>query len=449
MSHKASFEVTASIPKWAGTREEDSLVELLSEVHVVAGRLIERAVEAELQEFIGASWHERNAATRRTTRAGYRTRRFTVLGRDMMLRIPRARVAGFRSRFLPFRQRRHAEFDRWAVEAYLSGASMRETTAQLYRMFGTSVSPTTVSTLVKALDEERRLFQSRSLLGDYAFLVLDGMYIRSVPLPAPCLRGVRRGSAARKLVVLLVRGIKADGTRELVDFRLAVGERERAWEDFLRDLFDRGLEGEAVQCFVHDGSDGLEAALDSVYGAVATQRCICHKLANVWESVRHKDRHPAIRQDASSVYDAETPEEAREQLAAFGRRWTRREPEAVVTFRRDFEATLTYLTIPLEYRRWIRTSNPLERTIRELRRRLRSMGTFQGLDSCRRLVYVAIKKLSHQRRNSVPYSLWTSQPWYGSKRRRKPPTQAPAVRSLWKEAFTHLRRGISSIAHFA
>ena len=398
MSHKASFEVTVSIPDCVGTREEGSLEELLSEVHDVTGRLIERAVEDELKAFIGASWHERNAATRRTTRAGYRKRRFTVLGRDVMLRIPRARVAGFRSRFLPFRQRRHAEFDRWAVEAYLSGASMRETTAQLYRMFGTSVSPTTVSTLVKALDEERRSFQSRRLSDDYAFLVLDGMYIRSVPLPAPCLRGVRRGSAARKLVVLLVRGIKPDGTRELVDFRLAVGERERAWEDFLRDLFDRGLEGEPVQCFVHD---------------------------------------------------AETPEEARDRLGAFSRRWTRREPEAVATFRRDFDATLTYLTIPLEYRRWIRTSNPLERTIRELRRRLRPMGTFQGIDSCRRLVYVAVKKLSPERRNSVPYSLWTSQPWYAAKRRPKPPTKAPAVRSLWKEVFTHFRRGISRIAHFA
>lgn len=439
----SSFEVPLSIPDAAGNPEEDSLAWVLDEAYRMTGRLIEQAVESELAEFIGAGWHERHAAGRRTTRAGYRRRRFTVLGRDVELRIPRARVAGFRSRFLPFRRRRHAAFDRWAVEAYLSGASMRETTAQLYRMFGTSVSPTTVSTLVKGLDAERRAFQSRRLGDTYRFLVLDGMYVRSLPAAASCVRGVRHGTAARKLVVLLVRGIQADGTRELVDFRLAVGERERAWEDFLRDLFDRGLEGAPVECFVHDGSEGLEAALDSVYGAVATQRCICHKLANVWEAVRQKDRHAAIRQDASAVYDVETPSAAREQLAAFGRRWTRREPEAVATFRRDFDATLTYLSVPPEYRRWIRTSNPLERYIRELRRRTRPMGTFQGLSSCRRLVYVAIKKLSAERRNGVPYSLWTSQPWSGSQRRRRPPDPAPVIRSLWKETFTHLRRGIS------
>jgi len=449
MDQKAALEITASIPDLVSRTEEDFWAGVFAESYGVVTRLIEAAVASELAEFIGAAWHERGAAGRRTTRAGYRPRRFTVLGQDVMLRLPRARIAGFRSRFLPFRERRHKAFDRWAVEAYVSGASMRETTAELWAMFGTSVSPTTVSTLLKTLDEEREAFQSRRLADDYEFLVLDGMYVRSLPAPAPCLRGVASGTAARKLVVLLVRGIKADGTRDLIDFRLAAGEREQAWENFLRDLFDRGLEGESVRCFVHDGSDGLEAALDSVYGAVRTQRCIAHKLGNVWDAVENKDKHARIRKDASAIYDAETPEEAHKRLGRFGRKWTRREPEAVATLRRDFDATLTYLTVPVAYRRWIRTSNPLERLIRELRRRTRPMGTFQGIDSCRRLLYVAIKKISDERRSPVPYALWTSPPHPGGKRRRRPRTEPPALHSLWKEAFNKINRGISRIAHFS
>ena len=441
MDQKEVFDVKVSIAELVARGEEDFWEDVFAESYGVVGRLIEAALEAELTEFIGASWHERGAADRRTTRAGYRERRFTVLGRDVMLRVPRARIAGFRSRFLPFRERRHKAFDRWAVEAYVSGASMRETTAQLYEMFGTSVSPTTISGLVKALDAERAAFQSRRLSDEYVYLVFDAMYVRCLPEPAPRLRGIRRGTAARKLAVLLVRGIKADGTRELIDFRVAEGEREVAWERFLRDLFDRGLEGEAVRCFVHDGSDGLENALDSVYGAVATQRCIAHKLGNVWDAVEDKDAHKAIRRDASAVYDAETEADARQRLATFGRTWTRREPEAVATLRRDFHATLTYFSIPAEHRRWMRTTNPLERIIRELRRRLRPMGTFQSPDSCRRLIYVAIKKLSHERRNAVPYSLWRSQPGYGSRRRSRTPIPAPDVHPLWKEIYLSLRRG--------
>lgn len=441
MDEQQVVNVSVSIPDLAASTEEDFWAGVFGESYGLIGRLMEAAMEMELTEFIGACWHERAAPGRRTTRAGYRQRWFTVLGRDVMLRVPRARIAGFRSRFLPFRERRHKEFDRWAVEAYVAGASMRETTAQLYGMFGTSVSPMTISGLVKALDAERAVFQSRRLADDYVYLVLDGMYVRSLPAAAPRLRGVRRGTAAKKLVVLLVRGIKADGTRELIDFRVAEGERERAWEDFLRDLFDRGLEGEAVRCFVHDGSDGLENALDSVYGAVTTQRCIAHKLGNVWDAVRDKDTHQAVRRDASAVYDAATEADARQRLATFGRTWTQREPEAAAALRREFDATLTYFRIPVKHRRWMRTTNPIERTIRELRRRLRPMGTFQGLDSCRRLIYGAIKKLSDERRNAVPYSLWRSQPWYGSRRRSRAPTHAPDVHALWKEIYLSLNRG--------
>jgi len=441
MDPEQVFEVTVSIPDLAGRAEEDFWDGVFAESYGVVARLIEAALEAELTEFIGAGWHERSAPERRTTRAGCRRRRFTVLGRDVMLRVPRARKAGFRSRFVPFRERRHKAFDRWAVEAYVSGASLRETTAQLYEMFGTSVAPTTISGLVKALDTERAAFQSRRLSDDYVYLVLDGMYVRSLPAPAPRLRGVRRGTAAKKLAVLLVRGIKADGTRELIDFRVAEGEREFAWERFLRELFDRGLEGKAMRCFVHDGSDGLENALDSVYGAVATQRCIAHKLRNVWDAVEDKEAHKAIRRDASAVYDAATEADARQRLATFGRTWTRREPEAVATLRREFGATLTYFSIPAEHRRWMRTTNPLERIIRELRRRTRPMGTFQGLDSCRRLIYVAIKKLSDERRNAVPYSLWRSQPSCGSRRRSRASIPAPDVHALWKEIYLSLRRG--------
>ena len=85
----------------------------------------------------------------------------------------------------------------------------------------------------------------------------------------------------------------------------------------------------------------------------------------------------------------------------------------------DFEQTPRFLTVPKEHRQWVKTTNPLERFIRELRRRTRPMGTFQGLASCRRLIYVAIWKLSDPRRNAIPYSLWPSQPWYGLGRRTR------------------------------
>lgn len=92
-----------------------------------------------------------------------------------------------------------------------------------------------------------------------------------------------------------------------------------------------------------------------------------------------------------------------------------------------------------EHRHWVTTTNPLERYIREVRRRSRPMGTFQGLASCRLLIYVAVLRLSNERRNAIPYSLWTSQPGYGTRRRRTRPRGQPDLDALRKELRLALR----------
>lgn len=397
---------------------------------------IQTALQQEIQEFVGADWHERCAEGRRTYRSGYRPRRFLVLGREVTLRMPRARQAGFRSQLLGFRRRRSEQVDRTIVNAYVAGASMRETTAFLHQTWGTSVCPSTVSALVRELEVERRAFQSRSLSDNYLYLVLDAMYVRCQVDPSPRLSGQTGGSSVRKVAVLLVRGIRLDGTRELVDFRLAPGERESAWEAFLLDLYRRGLRGDKTALFIHDGSDGLENALDSVFGPGGRQRCICHKLGNLWDAVVDKDAHASIRKEAAAIYDVDTAAEARGRLASFASAWRDREPQAVATLEADFEQTLLFLAVPRQHRRWVTTTNPIERLIRELRRRLRPMGTFQGVASCRCLLYVAVWKLSDERRNAIPYSLWTSQPWYGLGRRTRRRRRCRLERldkAFWKE----------------
>ncbi|MHC4933818.1 MAG: IS256 family transposase [Planctomycetota bacterium] len=434
------FVVNVSIPEIAAKPATDFWVAVEASLIALLCRLLPRVLEAELDAFIGAAWHERSSE-RKTTRAGYRTRRFTVFGRDVDLRIPRARMAGFRSEFLPFRKRRHKDFDQWVLSLYMAGTSMRETTAALYEMFGTSVSPTTVSHIVRTIDAERRTFQSRPLSDAYSYLVFDAMHLACLPAPASALKGVKTGTGAVPVAVLLVRGIREDGTREVVDFRLATGEAEAAWEPFLADLFARGLEGANTQLFVHDGADGLANALHTVYGPVAHQRCVFHKLGNVWDATDHKARHKTIRKEAAAVYDVDTPEEAWKRLADWSDRWSTREPRAVANFCADFEDTLGFLAVPKAHRRWVSTSNPAERYIRELRRRLRPMGVLQGLHSANVLVYVAVKKVSAERRDAIPYSLWTTQERYGLKRKtpskRKPPR--PDMHALHKELYGALR----------
>jgi putative transposase len=420
MARWQMISVLANISDWLGRGPERFWQAAHACMSNWLAKAIGAALEYEIERFVGAGWHQRSPAERRTYRSGYRPRRLMVLGREVTFRMPRVRMAGFRSELLGFRKRRSDEMDRAIVNAYVAGASMRETTALLHQMWGTSVCPATISELVRQLDARRRKFQARRLSDDYLYLVLDAMHVRCQVAPSCRLRGTRKGQSVRKVAVLLVRGIRLDGGRELVDFRLAPGERESAWQAFLLSLYRRGLRGRGTALFIHDGSEGLENALDSVFGPGGRQRCICHKLGNLWDAVRDKEAHKSIRREAAAIYDVDTAAEARERLAAFAASWRDREPQALASLEADFEKTLLFLAVPREHRSWVTTTNPLERYIRELRRRTRTMGTFQGLMSCRCLVYVAIWKLSNERRNAIPYSLWKSQPWYGRGRRQPP-----------------------------
>jgi len=419
MSERQMIGVPVSVSDWLGDGPERFWEAARDDMSAWLVEAIGAALEHEVEQFVGAGWHERSPQGRKTYRCGYRPRRFMVLGQEVAFRMPRVRMAGFRSEFLGFRKRRSEETDRAIVNAYVAGASMRETTALLHQMWGASVCPSTVSQLVGQLDAQRRKFQARRLSDDYLYVVLDAMWVRCQVAPSPRLGGAKKGRSIQKVAVLLARGIRLDGSRELVDFRLAPGERESAWEAFLRSLYDRGLTGEKTALFIHDGSEGLANALDSVFGPGGRQRCVCHKLGNLWDAVADKEAHKSIRREAAEIYDVETAEQARQRLAGFASTWRDREPQAVASLEMDFEKTLLFLAVPRNHRRWVTTTNPLERYIRELRRRTRPMGTFQDLDSCRRLVYVAIWKLTDERRNAIPYSLWPSQPWYGKGRRRR------------------------------
>ncbi len=371
--------VLASISDWLGQGSERFWEAAHGCLANWLAKAIGVALEHEIQQFVGAGWHERSPEARRTYRCGYRPRRFMVLGQEVTFRMPRVRTAGFRSELLGFRKRRSEEVDRAIVNAYVTGASMRETTALLHQMWGTSVCPSTVSKLVGQLDARRQAFQTRRLSNDYLYLALDAMYVRCQVAPSARLGGVRPGASVRKVAVLLVRGIRLDGSRELVDFRLASGERESPWQAFLLSLYCRGLTGEKTALFIHDGSNGLANALDSVFGPGGRQRCVCHKLGNLWDAVADKEAHASIRQEAAEIYDVDTADEARRRLAEFALTWRDVEPQAVASLEADFDKTLLFLAVPRAHRHWVTTTNPIERLIRELRRRTRPMADSSAL----------------------------------------------------------------------
>ena len=385
---------------------------LCEQARTLASGLLNRLMEAERDDLIGCAAYARSN-DRRGYRNGYETRRLdTSLGR-LRLRRPRVRATAepFRTVVVQAYQRRWRQIDAAVRRWVAGGLSTRAAAAEVTRTFGAIVSATTVSRIVADLDAEIRWFHQRPLgPGRYRYLFLDGKHVWT------CHRRRRRGRGKkRKAVILLAWGIRHDGAEELVDFRVAGAEDEASWTALLTSLEARGLKpattkwDEGLELIITDGDGGLEAARLMVYDGVPHQRCVFHRLKNLAEHVIDRDHLDRMRAEAAAIYKGvDGLPQAWARLRRWLTRWIEVEPEAAKWFVDDFDLTLRYLTVPRAWRRRVKTTNPIERFIRELSRQFDRRGICPSEVSWERATYLTWLHIKHggyaptRRRGSPP-----------------------------------------------
>jgi putative transposase len=188
---------------------------------------------------------------------------------DIELSVPRTR------RFAPTAvlrayARRPEQVDRMILACFVLGLSTRKVGEALLPILGRPISPMTVSTVAKQLDRVVVAFHARPLTQSYRVVMLDGVVLAR-----------KTGAGALKRPVLVALGLRPDGKKEVIDFRLAASESAAEWERFLGDLIRRGLSGPGLEMICVDGGPGLLAALPTAYPGVPVQRCWAHKIRNV------------------------------------------------------------------------------------------------------------------------------------------------------------------------
>ena len=298
----------------------------------------------------------------------------TELG-DIALSVPRTRTFSALAVVRAY-ARRAAHIDRMVLACFVLGLSTRKVAIALSPILGRRISAGTVSQVAKTLDAAVAAFHRRPLKDQYPVLMLDGVVLAR-----------KTGAGALRRPVLVALGLRPDGKKEIIDWRLAVAESAAQWEQFLTDLFRRGLEGSRLEMICVDGGAGLLAALPTVYPGVPVQRCWAHKIRNVLDKVKKADRN-AVKAGLHRVMNAETVVKARTAARRFADRWQETYPPAVACLRNDLDDLLTcfrYKT--LEERKKVRTTNAIERRFREVRRRTRPMGVFQDRTSMDRILF--------------------------------------------------------------
>jgi putative transposase len=337
-------------------------------MRLIAQNFIQNALEALRDQALALAWNQR-ATQRRDHRNGYYGRTLGSLYGTLHLRIPRCRSVPLDSWIIFDRyQRRMHDVDRILRHAYLLGASTRGDAELAEQIFGGSLSPQSISNLMKALDEDLAGYRRQPITDCYPVIYIDGMYVHML--------------GHERTVVMIVLGAKQDGTKDVLGFCVGPGE---SCGDLLKDLQDRGLK--TVRLFVSDDSGPVRAAIAQHYPEVPWQYCAVHRLADLRKKIGDEPYRDDMVQEAACVFRCPSKRAAVDTALGWAKRWKGLNPYAVQCFLENLSDSLSFYELPQGWWRRIRTNNPLERMIRTLRIRLRPMNCFANVPAVERAVF--------------------------------------------------------------
>ena len=336
--------------------------------------LLEAMAESEVEKRAGVRLHERGE-TRADHRNGYRRRNVQMSYQVVEIRIPRLRGQGFVPSFLEPNHRAIAEVEGWVAKAYLSGLSRSGVIRLLESTTGCRPSDDLLRRVQEELDTMVKVFRERPLTGRYQYLFLDAAWTKDIV-----------GMNATRICIMTAVGVTYSGEKEILGFERITTENESGWRGFLTRLKDRGLEPADVSLVISDEHNGLLKAASEVLGDVPHQLCWAHRCRNVRKAVLSADRKAVIA-GLREVYDARSLLWSKDAFRRWETRWSGQYPGVVQAVKEDLGHLLAFYNCPQLHWEYLRTSNPIERVFRELRRQQFGCGAFANREACNRAVF--------------------------------------------------------------
>lgn len=333
--------------------------------------LVQDALEAEMDQVIGAGRYERSE-TRRGRRSGYYTRSLITRVGTLELRVPQDRNGEFSTQLFERYQRSEKALVSALAEMYVQGVSTRKVKAITEELCGHSFSASAISEINKGLDAQLEAFSKRRLEEEYPYLILDARYER-----------VRENGTISQKAVLVAIGVNWDGRRCVLATEVGNRESHTSWKDFLLGLIERGLHG--VEFVVSDNHPGLKAAIREVLTHASWQRCYVHFLRNAADHLPRKADDDCLR-ELRWLYERRDAKEALSDLGAWIEKWQDRYPKLCNWVEENIEETLTFYRLPAAHHKHMKSTNMLERLNQEIKRRTNVVRIFPNDASCLRLI---------------------------------------------------------------
>ena len=346
-------------------------------------------LDQEADRICQAGRYERNP-DRADTRAGHYKRKLHTKAGQVELKVPKLRKLPFETQIIERYRRREASVEEALIEMYLAGVSVRRVEDITEALWGVKVSPSTVSDLNQKIYEQIDAWRNRPIEGKHAYVYLDGMWLKR-----------SWGGEVRNVSVLIAIGVNEEGYREILAVSEGAKEDKPSWQNFLRDLKERGLKG--VKLVISDKCLGLVESLSEFYPDAQWQRCIVHFYRNVWTMVP-SGKVRLVAAMLKAIHAQENAEEARNKADRVVEQLREMKlSQAADLLKNSLEETLSYMNYPDKHWLRIRTNNPLERVIKEVRRRTRVVGAFPDGRSALMLVAARLRHVAGTRWGSRSY----------------------------------------------
>src|SRR5205809_3372902 len=357
--------------------------------------IIQRAVEDEFDAWLGRARYERRPEAPSGLRNGFRPRRVQTAEGELSVDIPQVREAAepFVSKLFPRGAKllRTEPLKAMVIGAFVRGLSMREIESLCEKAGLGKLSKSSASRICQELRERFEQFKRRDLYEVHlAALFLDAVFLSVRP------DGPKEG-------VLVAWGFTEAGERVLLSVMLGMRESHEDWLAFGRDLIARGLG--AAMLIVADGAPGLIKAIEQCWPASDRQRCCVHRARNLYAKLPERERERVKHAYWQALDDAINERDAKRRLQALVDDLDKGGFTAAARcLADDLDALVVHLRYPVRHRRRWRSTNLLERSLGEVKRRTKVMGRFPGETSCLTLVWAVLDLLITHQTNGINFN---------------------------------------------
>ena len=382
-----------SLKRLIDERGIENLADLNDLLKDISREVIGALYEGKIRDHLGYDANTQYAAQIiENSRNGYGTKTVHTIHGDIVVHPPRDRNGSFSPQIIKKRQRDISGIEDKVIGLYAKGMTTRDIQAYLLDLYGYEMSPETVSTITDSVMGSAREWQTRSLERIYAMIYLDGTMVK-----------MRQEGKVRNVVLYIAVGINLQGQKSCLGLYIDTTESAKYWLLVLNELKNRGIED--VLIFIVDNLKGISDAISAVFPHADIQKCIVHQVRNSLRFVKRTNQEQSlVTADLKKIYNAATEEGSRLALEAFAQKWDGQYGYISKSWRMNWDELMTFFRYPLEIRRMIYTTNPIESFHRVVKKYIKAKSLFPNVDSVLKMYYLVIRELeNHTWRKGVDY----------------------------------------------